>query len=351
MRLRMVVPHQEQISGGRVYNTKLSRALRRRGWQVEEHTVAADWPWPTPEQRRPVRGALTVAPGQWVLIDGLVGSVCPLEIEAAVEAGVKVIVLVHLPLPAETGLAHRQQAQLARLESAALQTATVVATTSHWTALDLRHRYHLAGVPAIVPGVDPAPVAAGSEPPLLLMVAALTPGKNHATVLAALDQIGDLRWQAMLAGAHRDKETAGAVRHHLRTSPQSGRIHLPGELRGAALERVWHSGDLLLVPSWTETYGLVVTEALARGIPAVVSRGTGAAEALAGSASPGHLVAGLSGALADPADPQEWARILRSWLTSPVRRDCWRREALRRRAELRSWTDTATDFEAVLQDK
>lgn len=353
----MVVPHQDQISGGRVYNTELSRALRHRGWAVEERPVAAVWPWPTPEERQAVQAALTAPPAQPVLIDGLAGAACPREIEAAVAAGIPVVVLVHLPLPAETGRTEQEQAQLAQLERRALTTATAVATTSHWAAADLGHRYGLTDVRVLVPGTSPAPVAVGSNPPQLIMAAALTPVKNHATVLAALDLVGDLPWQAVLVGAHRDPETVRAVRDHLRTTAESARISLPGELQGAALDRVWNDSDLLLVPSWTETYGLVVTEALARGVPAVVSRGTGAVEALTGVPSTPPPAVGpntacpddLAGALADPAGPQEWAHTLRTWLTSPALRNRWQCNALRRRSELRTWADTAADLDGLLR--
>lgn len=357
VRLRTVVPLQRQLSGGRIFNFELTSALRRRGWQVDERTVAADWPWPLPEERRAVRAALTASPTQPVLVDGLVGSACPLEIEAVVAAGVDVILLVHLPLPAETGLTNRQRTQLTRLERHAVAAATVVATTSHWAAADLKRRYGLTEVRVLLPGVDTAPLATGSDPPLLIMAAALTPVKNHATVLAALDLIRDLPWQAVLVGAHRHDRTVRAVRHHVRTAAHSSRIRLPGELRGEALDRVWRDSDLLLVPSWTETYGLVVAEALARGIPAVVSRSTGAVEALTGSPAPSRPADGkpspgldtLAGALANPADPHEWAQTLRTWLNDPALRERWRSNALRRRAELRTWADTAADFDTLLR--
>ena len=55
---------------------------------------------------------------------------------------------------------------------------------------------------------------------------------------------------------------------------------VPGILVGQALDQKWDTADLLVLTSRIETYGLVVVEALARGIPAVVSAGTGAVEAL-----------------------------------------------------------------------
>jgi phosphatidylinositol alpha 1,6-mannosyltransferase len=47
--------------------------------------------------------------------------------------------------------------------------------------------------------------------------------------------------------------------------------HFPGYLEGEELSRVYASADLLLFPSTTETFGNVVLEALASGLPAVVS--------------------------------------------------------------------------------
>ena len=59
---------------------------------------------------------------------------------------------------------------------------------------------------------------------------------------------------------------------------------VPGVLVGQALDQQWDIADLLVLTSRIETYGLVVVEALARGIPAVVSADTGAVEALQGAA-------------------------------------------------------------------
>ena len=58
------------------------------------------------------------------------------------------------------------------------------------------------------------------------------------------------------------------------------RVRLTGRLTGSALAEVWAATDLLVSTSRVETYGLVVAEALAHGIPAVVPAGTGAVESL-----------------------------------------------------------------------
>jgi glycosyltransferase involved in cell wall biosynthesis len=51
--------------------------------------------------------------------------------------------------------------------------------------------------------------------------------------------------------------------------------HLPGVLRGEALSRAYANIDLFVFPSHTDAFGNVVQEALASGVPAVVTTGGG----------------------------------------------------------------------------
>jgi glycosyltransferase involved in cell wall biosynthesis len=53
------------------------------------------------------------------------------------------------------------------------------------------------------------------------------------------------------------------------------RAELPGTLRGAQLARAYADMDAFLFPSVTDTFGNVVVEALASGVPAIVSKGGG----------------------------------------------------------------------------
>lgn len=50
---------------------------------------------------------------------------------------------------------------------------------------------------------------------------------------------------------------------------------LPGVMHGIELAESYASMDLFLFPSWTDTYGNVIAEALASGVPAVVTSGGG----------------------------------------------------------------------------
>lgn len=72
--------------------------------------------------------------------------------------------------------------------------------------------------------------------------------------------------------------------------------HFPGYLEGEELSRVYASSDILLFPSTTETFGNVVLEALASGLPAVVSDVGGCKEVV------GKSLAGLVAKANDPLD-------------------------------------------------
>ncbi|WP_298585509.1 glycosyltransferase family 4 protein [uncultured Kocuria sp.] len=343
-------------TGGSLYDRRLVAALDALGRPARLVPVAGDWPAPDGAARARLRRALGApAPGRAVVLDGLVGCAAPETVDDAVRSGVPVHLLVHLPLPAETGLDPAIARELARREAAALAAATGVLTTSAWAARDVCRRYGTADAAVAEPGAERRPVAAGSSPPRLLCLASLTPRKNQRLLLRALAPLAGLDWTLDLVGPEGDPRHVHGLRAAVRELPDPGRVRCPGPLEGAALARQWARTDLLLLPSTAETYGMVVTEALAHGVPAVVAAGTGAVEALDGTPGPrgadgaGAPGAGSrAGAALDPADPSAWTEVLRDWLTDPALRGQWRAAALARRERLRGWEDTARDVLAAI---
>ena len=90
---------------------------------------------------------------------------------------------------------------------------------------------------------------------------------------------------------------------------------LPGVLRGAELSRAYANMDLFVFPSHTDTFGNVVLEALASGVPAIVTPDGG----------PRHIVRdGETGMIADDAN---FAAAVESILRDPERHAVMRKAA------------------------
>lgn len=100
-----------------------------------------------------------------------------------------------------------------------------------------------------------------------------------------------------------------------------------GHCTGEALSRWYASADLFVFPSTTETFGNVVQEALASGVPAVVSDRGG----------PRTVIRpGVSGLVARANDPDHLAEQVGRLLSDPEQRTTMARAA-RRQTEGQSW--------------
>jgi glycosyltransferase involved in cell wall biosynthesis len=342
-------------SGGNIYDRHLADELAAAGWAVTEHPVAGAWPRPDTAALTSLDRVLDEIPGDAaVLIDGLIASAAP-SVLVPHARRVRLIALVHMPL------GHRSAATAAEVETvldpdlvrtrerAALAAARAIVTTSAWSRLRLIEMYALPAdrVHVAVPGADPAAPAPGSEDgSRLLCVAAVAPAKGHDLLLDALETLADLPWRCTCTGSlDRDPAFAAAIRARAGEEPLAGRITFTGPRTGPDLDVTFATADLLVLPSRAETYGMVVTEALARGLPVVVTDVGGVTEALGngiGGTRPGLLVA--------PDDPAALATALRAWLTDPDLRTRLRRAAGERRDSLPTWASTAAAVAAVLTE-
>jgi glycosyltransferase involved in cell wall biosynthesis len=353
--LGFVTWDRDTPTGGTVYDQNLVTELRALGIDVQLHRLAGPWPEADASTQANLARALRAQPA--CLVDGILAGTSPEVVDAAVESGHAVTLVVHLPISDELGLDPARRERYATLEAQAVRAASGVVCPSHWGAAELRQRYGRSDVGVAIPGVTPAPTAQGSQHsgiPRLLTLASLTPTKDQVTLVRALAQLADLAWLADLVGLDlADQGYAAQVRREVADVGLADRIRITGALTGAALDQRWDAADLLILPSRVETFGLVVIEALARGIPAIVSAGTGAVEALQlgatvstdaiqGTAGPTDT---LPGTAVPPGEPTDLAAVLRRWLTEPTLRRAWHQSALARRGNLPGWQRTA---EAVL---
>ncbi|MCA0436051.1 MAG: glycosyltransferase family 4 protein [Austwickia sp.] len=337
-------------SGGHTYNDRILRGWEAAGHPSRVVTVAGSWPHPDEAARAALAEALHAHPV--TLVDGLIGACCPQQIQDAVTAGHRVVLLVHLPLADETGLRPNQARDLEGLERWAAHSASAVLATSKTAAADLQRRHDLPHVAAVPPGAQAGPIAPGSLAetgvPRIGVLASVTPRKNQSGLVEALALLAHRDWTAEFVGPQPDAAYADAVRRRIADLGLGDRISLPGVLDAECLEGRWAGIDLMVLPSLHETFGLVVTEALAHGIPAVVSRGTGAVEALTGTPCAGGDPVDPPGAVVDPRSTPEMAAVLGAWLDDAAVRTAWRDRALARRDALRPWSEPAEELWALI---
>ncbi|MGE3916241.1 MAG: glycosyltransferase family 4 protein, partial [Hyphomicrobiaceae bacterium] len=215
------------------------------------------------------------------------------------------LALCHHPLCLEAGLTPARQAELKASETAALALADAVIVTSPATRSLLVRDFGVAAarITVAVPGTDPAPRAIGTGNPLqFLAVGSIVPRKGYDVLVSALDMLGQDGWRLKIAGADdRSPATVAMLRGQIKASEHAGRIDLVGAVDQSQLSHLYSQADVFVMPSLFEGYGMVLAEAMARGLPIVCTTGGAAAETVPDDAAlkvaPGDARA-LSAALA-----------------------------------------------------
>jgi glycosyltransferase involved in cell wall biosynthesis len=346
-------------SGGNGYDRHVCRELGTLGWSVREHAAPGHWPQPDPGALGALAGvAQRIPDGAIVLVDGLVASAAP-EVLVPQAGRLRLVVLVHMPLGHRPALGRRVPVghraadgaadEIRTRERAVLQAAAAVVTTSQWSRGRLLGLYPLAPdrVRVAEPGVDRAELATGTaDGGELLCVASVTFEKGHDVLVEALLSMSEQSWRCRCVGSvDRDPELVEDLRRRALAGGVSDRLSFAGPRAAPDLNRDYAAADLVVAASRAETYGMVLTEALARGLPIVASEVGGVTEALGYGADgirPGLLVA--------PDDPAALAAALRAWLGDAELRGRLRRAARERRESLRGWSSTAAALARVLAE-
>ena len=154
------------------------------------------------------------------------------------------------------------------------------------------------------------------ESPLLIYVGRLSAEKDIERIKPMLEALPGTRLALVGDGPHRK-----VLEQHFAGLP----VHMAGFLRGEELAAAFASGDVFVMPSRTETLGLVVLEAMSAGLPVVGARAGGIPE---------MIVDGQTGMLFD-TEPQA-VEAIRLLLQCPERRRAMGRAA-REHAVDHSW--------------
>ncbi|QGM22003.1 glycosyltransferase [Spiribacter sp. 2438] len=333
-------------TGGTQYDRRIIEGLRQRGETVQAHELAGDYPGPDFAAEQAATDCLSALPDDaCVVVDGLALGGLP-DVFGDHARRLRLVAMVHHPLTDETGLDLPRAAELRDLEQRALAVVGGVIASSAFTADRLENLGLYPGdIHVVTPGCTPSRLASGSPdpdtPPSLLCVGSLIPRKGQDVLISALGRLADLPWQCTLAGSTgADADWNRHLQQLIADVALAHRIHSPGALSPSALEDAYQQADLFILPSRYEGYGMVITEAVARGLPVVTTDGG----ALPSTLPPG---AGLTVPVGDSA---ALAAAIRRVLTEDELRAALEAGARRARRSLQDWDEVALGFQRALRN-
>lgn len=202
--------------------------------------------------------------------------------------GLRPVVLVHdlIPLTHPQFCRAGEAAKHARRMRHTLQVAHGVIANSHDTLDALRHfaqAQSLPMPPAVVaplgtrslPAVAAQPAQAPKpDRPVFLMLGTIEPRKNHLLILRVWQQLiarhGDAAPRLVIAG-RRGWDIEPVTRLLDGDAALQGHVLERGGCSDAELADWMRQARALLMPSWTEGFGMPVAEALQEGLPVIAS--------------------------------------------------------------------------------
>lgn len=297
-------------TGGYAYARRILPLLAAFGVRVTHLELPGSFPALTEADLAETQRLFEAVPARSVLlIDGLAYGAMPVSLVDKIQS--PIVALVHHPLCLEAGLSQVRANALRASETAALRRARRIVTVSPAMARLLVAEFEVleARIAVAVPGTEPATRSRGSGDPVrLLAVGAITPRKGYDVLIEALAVLGRADWRLTIAGAlDRDRDAVEALMEQIAAADLNARVNLAGNKTSEDLDALYACADILVMPSLFEGYGMVLAEAMARGLPIVCTTGGAAAETVPDDAAlkappgdPAALAAALARIIDDP---------------------------------------------------
>ncbi|KOP24426.1 glycoside hydrolase [Hapalosiphon sp. MRB220] len=206
------------------------------------------------------------------------------------------------------------------------QTDCVIATTPQ-EAEDLRQLISQDGRVKIIPcGIDTTHFGSvsketarqhlgiASDEQIILYVGRFDPRKGVETLIRACTQLPD-QFKLYLVGGSREDETDFREQQHIQNLVKTLGLAevtvFTGRISQALLPAYYAAGDVCVVPSYYEPFGLVAIEAMAARTPVIASEVGGLQHT---------VVHGETGLLVPPRNPNALAIAIRNLLADPILR-------------------------------
>jgi D-inositol-3-phosphate glycosyltransferase len=181
-----------------------------------------------------------------------------------------------------------------------------------------------------------------SDRPLVVIAGRVQPLKGHELAVRALAELHAMRgWAPVLVIAGEvtpgGSQFAAGLRELASELGVAGDVRFVGALHRDTLAELFAAASVTLVPSFSETFGLVALESAAAGTPVIAYRAGGLAESVED---------GVSGTLLDTREPRLWATEIALMLENDERRSRMGLSA-RAHAERFTWAAAAAGLLGV----
>ncbi|KAM3081164.1 hypothetical protein ACMFMF_003080 [Clarireedia jacksonii] len=126
---------------------------------------------------------------------------------------------------------------------------------------------------------------------IMICVARLAPEKGFEFLSKVVNELDerDFHFKLVIVGGNQSSKVEQEIRNLFSNLEAKGKVCFTGMLRGKALAEAYASADLFLHCSITETFGLVVLESMASGVP-VIARDEGGPSEIVADQRSGYLV-------------------------------------------------------------
>ncbi|MEL6299793.1 MAG: glycosyltransferase family 4 protein [Pseudomonadota bacterium] len=331
-------------TGGYAYARALLANLPDQGLAIRHIALPGGFPSPTADDiAETERLIASIPPDVPLLIDGLAYGAFPRALATAIPN--PIAALVHHPLCLENGIDAAAADALKASERAALRHADHAIAASPTTARALRDLFQVPPdrISVALPGTEPAPRSTGSQSATtaLLAVGTLTPRKGYDVLIDAAVALTDLNWHLTIVGdATRAPETVQALRQRIEVACLGDRVTMTGAIDHDALNAAYAGADVFVLASHYEGYGMVLAEALARGLPIVTTTGGAAAETVPDAAA----------LKVPPADARALSDAVGTMIRDEAQRRACADAAWRAGQALPTWAETAARIARVLRE-
>jgi glycosyltransferase involved in cell wall biosynthesis len=266
-------------TGGYAYDRRVMALLPKFGVEVQHVQLPSGFPGPAEADLVETARLLGLVPAETaILADGLAYGAIPADLLRPLRS--PIVALVHHPLCLEAGLTTQRQDELYVLERAALTLSRRVVVTSPTTRDTLARDFAVPAdkVTVAEPGTDPAARAQGTGSPMqLLSVGSVVPRKAYDLLVQALAAVPG-NWHLTIVGpTDRSPEALASLQTIIRETGAADRVDVAGPAGPEQLDRHYGAADLFVLPSLYEGYGMVLSEAMARGLPMICTTGGAAA--------------------------------------------------------------------------